>query len=90
MDEKHLNEFLYLEPGILNMTSTSVSSFISVFEQIYGVDTPLAIDFTYRDMKMSFGPDTEVDLHIDYILQMRVMDLTPGGGKPHFYDEIPL
>ena len=51
MDEKNLNEFMYLEPGTLKMDTTALAENIRVFEELYGPNVPIAIDLSYRDMK---------------------------------------
>jgi hypothetical protein len=68
MNEENLNEFLYLNPGTLKMTTSSIASNIGVFEEIFGPNVPIQIDLSYRDMKFSFAPDIDIDLQVDYIL----------------------
>lgn len=90
MNEENLNEFLYLTPGTLKMTTSSIASNIKIFEEIFGPNVPIEIDLSYRDMKFSFAPDTDIDLHVEYILQMRVIDRWGNNGGGQFYDEIPM
>jgi hypothetical protein len=90
MNTVNLNELLYLEPGTLNVTTTGMAKFIKVFEEKFGADVPLSIDLSYKDMKFTFGVDTDLELQVDFKLQMRVMDVSGKNGNGYFYDEIPM
>jgi hypothetical protein len=88
MNQVNLNEFLYLPPGTVDVTTSSIASNIGIFEDVWGPDVPLTFELSYTDMKFTFGDTNEMNLLIDYKLHMRVTTLDDSGG--YFYDEIPM
>ena len=95
LHQESLNQILYLEPGTLDLTTTSIASNLQIFEELWGPDVPLMITLSYTDMKFKFGPSTDLDVQVDYKLNMRVAakygaDTDQYYTDKYFYDEIPM